>query len=42
MRHVTMTVNVTHVTALKVRVWFGLALIRLAARVIGCGVEVVA
>lgn len=41
MRDVTMTVEVTGLTVWRLRLWLGLQLMRLAARVIGCGIRVV-
>lgn len=38
--NVTMTVNVSGVRAAQVQLWIGLQLIRLAARVIGCRIDV--
>jgi hypothetical protein len=37
---VTMMINVSGVRAAQVRLWIGLRLIRLAARIIGCRLEV--
>jgi len=39
-KDMTLTVNVTGVRAWKIRVWAGMLLIKLAARVIGCGFRV--
>jgi hypothetical protein len=41
MRHVTMRVRFTDVHTWPIRLWVGTHLIRLAARCIGCGIEIV-
>jgi hypothetical protein len=41
MRHVTMTVRFTDVHTWPIRFWLGTQLIRLAARCIGCGIEII-
>lgn len=39
-RAMTLTVEVTGVRAARARLWLGLKLLKLAARVIGCGIDI--
>lgn len=39
-KRMTVTVNLTGVTAWKARVWLGTQIVKLAARVMGCGFRV--
>jgi hypothetical protein len=40
MEHITMQVTVDHPTLWRVRFWLGMRLLRLAAWVVGCGIEI--
>jgi len=41
MHQVTMTVELTHTRQLEWRLWLGTQLIRLAAWIMGCGIEII-
>jgi len=40
MSDVTMNVNLTGVRTWRVRVWLGIQLLKLAGRIIGCGIHI--
>jgi hypothetical protein len=41
MRDMTITVRITGMKELRLRLWIGVRLVRLAARIMGMGIEVV-
>jgi len=41
LREMTLTVKIGGVTAMRLRLWLGLLVIRAGARIIGCGIEVI-
>lgn len=40
MSELTLTVNLSGVRAMRARIWIGKQFLRLAARIIGCGIEI--